>query len=228
MARVTVQQFQRAVLHHSGAAAVVLAPGRHWYRKRRSTLAVVDLRPAMLKVAGQEVLTADGVGVRATVVVRFAVTDPLRWVLSGDGPGAGNERLYLAAQLAVRDAIAQRTAEELLATRAEASQQLVETIRDTGAGVGATVEAADLRDLSFPGELRRVFAQSAIARQEAAASLERARGETATLRSLANAARTIEGNPALRELRALLAVERTGGTLVLSSGDAVAHVARQQ
>ncbi len=227
MARATVQEFQRAVLHQAGAPAVVLAPGRHWYRKRRSTLALIDLRPSLLKIAGQEVLTADGVGVRASVVVRFTVTDPLRWVLSGDGPGAGSERLYLAAQLAVRDAIAQRTAEELLATRADASQQLVETIREAGAEVGATVESADLRDLSFPGELRRVFAQVAIARQEAAASLERARGEIATLRSLANAARTIEGNPALRELRAVLAVERTGGTIVLSSGEATAHAARQ-
>lgn len=139
MARVTVQEFQRTVLHQSGSAAVVLAPGRHWYRKRRSTLAVVDLRPSLLKIAGQEVLTADGVGVRATVVVRFTVTDPLRWVLSGDGPGAGSDRLYLAAQLAVRDAIAQRTAEELLATRAEASLQLAATIRETGSEVGATV-----------------------------------------------------------------------------------------
>lgn len=101
------------------------------------------------------------------------------------------------------------------------SQQLLDAIREVGAEVGATVEAADLRDLAFPGELRKVFAQVAIARQEAAASLERARGETATLRSLANAARTLDGNPALRELRALLAIERTGGTLVLDPRGAV-------
>lgn len=227
MARVTVQEFQRGVLHQSGAAAVVLAPGRRWYRKRRSTLSVVDLRPSLLKVAGQEVLTADGVGVRATVVVRFAVADPLRWVMSGDGSAGGADRLYLAAQLAVRDVIAQRSAEDLLGARAEVSQPLTPTIRDAGAEVGATVDAADLRDLSFPGELRRTFAQVALARQEVAASLERARGETATLRSLANAARTLDGNPALRDLRALLAVERTGGTLVLSPGDGVARAARQ-
>jgi len=227
MARVTVQEYQRAVLHQSGAPAALLTPGRHRYRKRRSTLALVDLRPSLLKIAGQEVLTADAVGVRATVVVRFAVTDPLLWVMSGDGPGAGSERIYLAAQLVLRDVIAQRTAEELLAGRSDASRQLADLVRGSGAEVGATVEAADLRDISFPGELRRVFAQVAIARQEAAASLERARGETATLRSLANAARTIEGNPALRDLRALLAVERTGGTLVLSAGGGTAHPAQQ-
>ncbi len=227
MARITVQEFQRAVLHQAGAAAVVLGPGRHRYRRYRSMLGLVDLRPSLLKVAGQEVLTADAVGVRVTAVVRFAVVDPLLWVLSGDGPGSGHGRIYLAAQLAIRDVVAQRTAEELLAARAEASRQLVEKVRESGAEIGAVVESADVRNIAFPGELRRVFAQVAIARQESAAALERARGEAATLRSLANAARVVEGNPALRELRALLAVERTGGTLVLSSGDAAAHAAQQ-
>lgn len=46
MAWVTVQDFQRGVLHESGRAPVVLGAGRRWYRKRRSALTVVDLRPA--------------------------------------------------------------------------------------------------------------------------------------------------------------------------------------
>lgn len=220
MARITVQEFQRGVLHQSGAAPVVLGPGRHRYRGLRSTLALVDLRPTLLRVTGQEVLTSDGVGVRAAVVVRYAVTDALRWVLSGDDVTAGADRLHLSAQLAIRDVVATRSAEDLLTARAEVGASLAERVRAEAADVGAEVQAVELRDLSFPGELRRSFAQVALARQEAAASLERARGETATLRSLANAARTLDGNPTLRELRALLAVERTGGTLVLTSADA--------
>lgn len=220
MARVTVQEFQRGVLFASGAAPVVLGPGRHRYRKRRSALAVVDLRPTLLKVTGQEVLTSDGVGVRAAVVVRYAVVDALRWVLSSDATTVAAERLYLAAQLAIRDVVATRSAEDLLGARAEVAAGLAERVRDEAGAIGAQVQAVELRDLAFPGELRRSFAQVALARQEAAAALERARGETATLRSLANAARTLDGNPALRELRALLAVERTGGTLVLDGGGA--------
>jgi len=220
MARVVVQEFERAVLHRSGAPAELLGAGRHRYWRRRSALAVVDLRPALLKVAGQEVLTGDGVGVRASVVVRYAVTDPLRWVLSGDTHTAAVEWLYLAAQLAVRDLVSGLTAEELLATRSSAGDVLVLRVREAAERVGAVVEAVDLRDLSFPGDLRRTFAQVAVARQEAAASLERSRGEVAALRSLANAARMIQGNPALRELRSILAVERTGGTVVLTvAGD---------
>ena len=217
MARLVVQDYERVVMHQSGAAAVVRGPGRPRYRRFRTALVVVDLRPALLKVAGQEVLTGDGVGVRASVVVRYAVTDPLRWVLAGDRAKAAVELLYLAAQLAVRDFVSGLSAEELLHARASAGEVLVLPVREAAERVGADVEAVDLRDLSFPGDLRRTFAQVAVARQEAAASLERARGEVATLRSLANAARAIEGNPALRELRALLAVERTGGTVVLTA-----------
>jgi len=177
----------------------------------------VDLRPALLKVVGQEVLTGDGVGVRASVVIRYAVIDPVRWVLAGDANTTAADWLYLAAQLAVRDLVSGLSAEELLTSRSSAGEVLALRVREAAELVGAAVEAVDLRDLSFPGDLKRTFAQVAIARQEAAASLERARGETATLRSLANAARVIEGNPALRELRSLLAVERTGGTVVLTS-----------
>lgn len=220
MARVVVQEFERAVVHRSGAPAKVLGAGRHRYRRRLTALRVVDLRPALLKVAGQEVLTADGVGVRASVVVRYAVTDPLRWVLAGDTHAAGAEWLYLAAQLAVRDLVSGLSAEELLATRSSAGEILAVRVRAEAERVGAAVETVDLRDLSFPGDLRRTFAQVTVARQEAAASLERARGEVATLRSLANAARMIQGNPGLRELRSVLAVERTKGTVVLTIASA--------
>jgi len=218
MARIVVQDFQRAVLHENGAAARLLLPGRHRYRRRRSTVAVVDLRPAALRVTGQEVLTADGVTVRASIVARYAVTDPVAWVLSGDSTTQPTAWLHLATQLALRDLTGGLSAEELLASRGQAGLGLTPAVREAGERLGATVESVDLRDLTFPGDLKRTFADVAVARQEAAAALERARGETATLRSLANAARVLDGNPALRELRSLLAVERTKGTVVLTSG----------
>jgi hypothetical protein len=56
------------------------------------------------------------------------------------------------------------------------------------------------------------------AKQEGQAALERARGESALLRNLANAARVLEGNPALMNLRlmqSLSAAQNAGNTLVL-------------
>jgi len=56
------------------------------------------------------------------------------------------------------------------------------------------------------------------AKQKGLAALERARGESAALRNLANAVRVLEGNPALMNLRllqSLSAAQNAGNTLVL-------------
>lgn len=74
-----------------------------------------------------------------------------------------------------------------------------------------------MRDLTFPSELKRAFAEVLKAKQEGQAALERARGETAALRNLANAARLMEGNPALFNLRLIQSVataQAGGNTLV--------------
>ena len=55
----------------------------------------------------------------------------------------------------------------------------------------------------FSAELKRAFADVLKAKQEGQAALERARGESAALRNLANAARLLDGNPALQNLRLL-------------------------
>jgi hypothetical protein len=51
------------------------------------------------------------------------------------------------------------------------------------------------------------------AKKEGLAALEKARGETAALRNLANAAQIVQKNPALLQLRAL---QSSGNTVVLS------------
>ena len=66
--------------------------------------------------------------------------------------------------------------------------------------------------------MKRAFADVLKARQEGQAALERARGESASLRNLANAAKVMEGNPALMNLRlmqSLTAAQNAGNTLVL-------------
>jgi regulator of protease activity HflC (stomatin/prohibitin superfamily) len=68
----------------------------------------------------------------------------------------------------------------------------------------------------FPGEMKKAFAQVVKAQKDGQAALEKARGETAALRSLANAARMMDDNPYLLQLRALQAFADSGGnTLVL-------------
>jgi hypothetical protein len=73
-----------------------------------------------------------------------------------------------------------------------------------------------VKDIMFPGDLKKIFAQVVKAQKEGQASLEKARGESAALRNLANAAKMLEGNPALMQLRVLQSVDAgTGNTMVL-------------
>ncbi len=218
MPKIYVQNTERAVVLRSGAQPVILPPGTHRIKKSGEQVTMIDLRPTLVRIAGQETLTADGVSVRCGATVTYKIIDPLGWT-NASRDNSGEELLYLDAQLAMRDLIAAADATALLSTRSELSKAFAEQMAPAEQAYGITVVNAQIRDISFPGDLRIKFAQVALAKQESAAGLERARGEQATLRSLANAARQLESNPQLHQLRALIALERGGGQLVINASD---------
>jgi len=126
--------------------------------------------------------------------------------------------LYTAAQLALRAVAAEATVETLLAQRLDVGAQLLARVQPAVTDLGLTVHAVDVKDVAFPADLKRAFADVLKAKQEGQAALERARGESAALRNLANAARLLGGNPALMNLRlmqSLASAQTAGSTLVL-------------
>jgi regulator of protease activity HflC (stomatin/prohibitin superfamily) len=78
----------------------------------------------------------------------------------------------------------------------------------------------NLKDIMFPGELKTIFAQVVKARKDGLAALERARGESAALRNLANAAKLLDDNPKLAQLRLYQLLESgAGNTVVILPGE---------
>ncbi len=174
--------------------------GRHvlWGPGWRITL--IDLRKTTLVVPGQEVLTADNVGLKASLIVTCQVIEPAKAIhdtqnWQGD--------VYNAAQLALRAVAGGVTVEALLTQRLELGPQLLARVQPETARIGVNVLSVEAKDLTFPADLKRAFAEVLKARQEGLAALERARGESTALRNLANAARVLDGNPALMNLRLL-------------------------
>jgi len=203
------------LLYHKGKLVEVLSAGRPVRWGRHYTLDAQDVRKASLLVAGQDVLTADNVALKLSLLVTYQVADPVKaahetqnW--QGD--------LYNAAQLALRAVVGGVFVEKLLNQRLEIGAQLLVRVQPEGAKIGINVHAVEVKDVMFPADLKRAFAETLKAKQEGQAALERARGESATLRNLANAARVLEGNPALMNLRlmqSLTAAQNAGNTLVL-------------
>jgi regulator of protease activity HflC (stomatin/prohibitin superfamily) len=209
----TVFEYERGLKFANGRLQGVLGPGRYWHRLGTTVIQRIDTRPSRVIVAGQEVLSADGVAIKASVAATVQIKDVERAVMGSDNYHAA---IHTELQLALRAIASALPIEELLQKRADLPAELKKAAGPALAAVGIELQDASLRDLTFPGELKKIFAQVVKARQEGLAALEKARGETAALRNLANAASLIERNPSLMQLRALQVLgQQPGNTLVL-------------
>ncbi|MEV6719023.1 SPFH domain-containing protein [Lentzea sp. NPDC051208] len=195
----TLFPWERGVRFDRGELVGELGPGRHRV-PFRAVLTRVDIRPRTMTPAAQDVPTADGVLVRVTVVVRWAVTSPTKFVMEAASP---EDELYTAVQLALRGAVVTRAHSAVDPERADIAAEVATRIAPRAEELGISVAEVAVRDVVMPAELRRAALAELVAASEGRAALERARGETAALRSLLNAARLAEQHPALLELRAL-------------------------
>lgn len=212
---VIVHEYEAGLLYRSGRFRRALAPGAYVFLTPWCEIALLDARRRIVTVPGQEVLTADNVGLKVSVAVTFEVIDPVRAV---HGAESYEEALRVAVQLALRAEVAAATADALLGKRLEIGARLREAVAKESDAIGLRVHAVEVKDVMFPGELKKIFAEVVRAQKEGQAALERARGETAALRSLANAARMVQESPALMNLRVLQSVAgaaASGGTVVL-------------
>ena len=211
--KVVIFEFQRGMLYREGRFIRVLEPGRYLLRARDTLVRPVDIRPAFVTIPGQEVLSSDGVTLKVSIVAQYEVADlDVAFNKTQDAMSA----LYLTLQMALRDIVGGAKIDELLENRSRFAEGLVQAATEPIAALGLRLLAADIKDIMFPGELKKIFAQVVQAKQEGLAALEKARGETAALRNLANAARAVNDNPALLQLRMLQAIGGApGSTLVV-------------
>jgi regulator of protease activity HflC (stomatin/prohibitin superfamily) len=214
MAKITVMDWQRTVLFTDGRFTRVLPPGRHRYRRARTTMHTVDVRPRSMLVPGQELLTADGLTLKVSALATWHVGDPLAFLTASTSTEA---MLYTAVQIAVRDAVAAIPYDQVIADRARLSIGLLEAVTAQTGGLGVEVISVVVKDVMLPGELRRAATETVLARENGRAELERARAEAAALRTLANAARLLEAHPALLQLRTIQAATAPGTTVVLGA-----------
>ena len=216
--RVTVFEFERGLHYRRGRFRRVLEPGQYWMIPLRSTIDKVDVRLRSVTVPGQEVLSSDSVTLKLSLAAQYEVSDPKTAHLRVESFA---DALYMELQLALRNIVGDATADELVEGRNELSKKLLEATQAKAQQLGLKLSLVSIKDIMFPGELKKMFAQVVKARKEGLAALERARGEQAALRQLANAARMLENNPTLMQLRTLQTLgEGSGHTMVFGLPDA--------
>ena len=216
----TIHDYERGLRFRQGKLVGLVDPGVHLTVGPLTELRGMDVRPTMVPVEGQEILTADGVAAKVSLVARYVVGDPVA-AITRDADF--RRTTYLVLQLGLREAVGKRTLDENLAARAALGPEVREIVAGRLAAIGVELLDLEVRDVMLPGELKRAYASVIAARKEGEAALERARAETAALRGLANAGRTLADNPGLLQLRILQELgASSGNTVVFGAPEAAA------
>ena len=110
-----IKDTHRGLWYQDGVLVKVLDAGRYviprridlgFWRSPVVEVTLVDMRERDLTIKGQEILTADKVAIRISVVVQYRVVDPQAAV---HAVASYEERLYTDVQLAARRSLASMT-----------------------------------------------------------------------------------------------------------------------
>lgn len=204
----TVWEHETVLHFRHGKMIGVLAAGRHRLWGAGHETKRFDTRWQEQAVQGQEFLTKDKASVKVSGIVRFRVADAVKHYAAS---AYAWQTLYSAAQMALRDVIGGVGIEAALERNDDFGAQLKERVAPVAETLGYELDAVLIRDLMPAADLKRMLTQVMTAKQESLAGLEKARGEAAAMRVMANAARAFDKHPALLQLKFLQVLEGGAG-----------------
>jgi regulator of protease activity HflC (stomatin/prohibitin superfamily) len=196
-----IKDTHRGLWYEDGALVRILAAGRYLipkainlglFRTPHVEVVLVDVRERELTIKGQEILTADKVAIRVSIIVQFRVTDPSAALHQVENYA---DRLYGDVQLAARRSLASMTLEEILTDRNRLSEDILGDVSKVAGTYGVTIVRAEVKDLIFPGNLQEIMNKVLAAERTSQAQLVEARTKAETQRISAEAqaaARRIE------------------------------------
>jgi regulator of protease activity HflC (stomatin/prohibitin superfamily) len=205
-----IKDTHRGLWYENGKLIKVLEAGKYkiphqWWPIKRPTVEVdlVDMRERDLTIKGQEILTADKVAIRVSILVQFCVIDPqaaLHRVANYE------ERLYSDVQLAARRSLASMPLDDILTNRNRLSEDILQDVKESAASYGVAIRRADVKDLIFPGNLQEIMNRVLAAERNSQAQLvdARSRAEVERLEAETRAdalRRNAEAEAEARQLR---------------------------
>lgn len=214
----TVYEYQKGLLFKDGKLVRELDAGHYRYLSTRSKIEVFDLRRRALDLIGQEILTKDNVSIRLSVVGQIQITEPVKVLQQTESYMA---EVYALAQLAIRDAVSSMKLDEILANRSAIDQLIQTHVTERAKDLGLAITGLSVRDIMLPPNLKKAYAGVLEAQKNAQVNLEKARGEQAVLRSLANSSKLYAENPSLLQARVIQALSTGKNTIVFGTDDHV-------
>jgi regulator of protease activity HflC (stomatin/prohibitin superfamily) len=195
-----VNQYERGVIFVLGRLIGAKGPGLFWVPPFISKMRKIDMRIVTIELPPQEGVTRDNVTVKVSAVVYFYVVNA--------NDAVNNVLDYYRAtvqigQTTLRSVIGQSNLDQLLTER-EAMNRAIQTIIDEQTERwGIKVTLVEIKDVELPATMQRAMAKQAEAEREKRAKVLLAQGEYQASQTLADAAATIQTQPAALQLRYL-------------------------
>ena len=221
--KIVVKDGEVCLLYFDNRLERTLSPGTYffWNYGREVSGKIFDLKFKQLEISGQEILTADKVGVRLNVVCTYRIKDPERLVGLVEQVSS---QLYTCVQLILREYIGRYRLDELLAQKEAAAALVREKLKEKEDFYCVELADVGIKDIILPGEIRDIMNTVLVAEKKAQANVIMRREEVASTRSLLNTARMMEENGTLFKLKELEYLERICekvGTISLNGGKGV-------
>lgn len=205
---IIIKNTHRGLRYTDGVFTALLEAGRYviprplnlgFYRRPKVEITLVDVRERDLTIKGQEILTADKVAIRVSIIVQFRVVDPR---LALEAVENYETRIYTDVQLAARRSLAATSLEEILTDRNRLSEDILRDVKETAAGYGVAILRADVKDLIFPGNLQDIMNRVLAAERTSQAQLVDARTKAEMQRIDAQAKSDIKRAEAMAQAEA--------------------------
>ena len=144
--------FQRGVVLKNEQLDKLLSPGSHWISPKR-TLLLCDMRSKPFQIPAQEMLTADGMGVRMSLGGEYRITNPVFFIVeSSDSFGA----FYLEMRQALHLAVKELNSETIFGGQTLLSARIKELVVPRGTQLGIEITQLEIWEAVPIGWARQV------------------------------------------------------------------------
>ena len=205
--KVEIQPGELGILYYDNQVVKELQTGTYyyWVYAKDVVCRIVDLKIRPLEISGQEILTADRIGVRVNLMCTYKVVKPRIMIETIKNL---ENQVYACVQLAIREYIGRYRLDELLEQKEEISQFIFGRLKEVEKDYCIQFVSAGIKDIILPGEIRDIMNTVLVAERRAQANVITRREEVASTRSLLNTAKLMDENKTLYKLKEMECLER--------------------
>ena len=226
---ITVWDYQTGLHYRNGSLIKKLEPGRHCLWGPGHKVLIFENRISEMVIQGQEVITSDCATLKLTAVAQWKITNPEKYHMAAEN---SERALYTLIQFALRQVVGEITLDEIIEKKASFGEPMLKIVQSETGELGLELCKVDVRDVMLSGDLKNAYQGVLTSKKESLAKLEKARGEAAALRTMANGARLFENNPELLRLKYLETLKEAGSsgygnTLVIGVPEELVNFAKK-